>query len=164
MAPSIRSWMSSVRLPQRHFVESAQLPARVQPTVTTRPSLQAHAGGRCRLAAHVRSACLWASTGTKDAGYSDVKYVESLVCPDTVTTMPPETLIAYRDHGRAMPWSSGSSEDAHLSVQRLARELADAGIDWLAVAQQLEEDGIRKFVQPHEATLALLRERVAALR
>jgi transaldolase len=107
---------------------------------------------------------LWASTGTKDAGYSDVKYVESLVCPDTVTTMPPETLIAYRDHGRAMPWSSGSSEDAHLSVQRLARELADAGIDWLAVAQQLEEDGIRKFVQPHEATLALLRERVAALR
>ena len=107
---------------------------------------------------------LWASTGTKDAAYSDVKYVESLVCPDTVTTMPPETLIAYRDHGHAMPWSSGSSEDAHLSVQRLARELADAGIDWQAVAQQLEEDGIRKFVQPHEATLALLRERVAALR
>ena len=107
---------------------------------------------------------LWASTGTKDVAYSDVKYVESLVCADTVTTLPPETLIAYRDHGRAMPWSSGSSGDTHLSVQRLARELADAGIDWQAVAQQLEEEGIRKFVQPHEATLALLRERVAAVR
>jgi transaldolase len=63
-----------------------------------------------------------------------------------------------------MPWPSGGSEDAHLSVQRLAGELADAGIDWQAVAQQLEEEGIRKFVQPHEATLALLRERVAAVR
>jgi transaldolase len=107
---------------------------------------------------------LWASTGTKDVAYSDVKYVESLVCADTVTTLPPETLIAYRNHGCAMPWPSGGSEDAHLSVQRLAGELADAGIDWQAVAQQLEEEGIRKFVQPHEATLALLRERVAAVR
>lgn len=107
---------------------------------------------------------LWASTGTKDAAYSDVKYVEALVCTDTVTTLPPETLTAYRDHGRAVPWSPDSCEGAQLSIQRLAAKLADAGIDWQAVALQLEAEGIRKFVQPHEATLSTLRERIAALR
>jgi transaldolase len=107
---------------------------------------------------------LWASTGTKDAAYSDVKYVEALVRPDTVTTLPPETLIAYRDHGRAVPCSPDSSEDAQLAVQRLAGKLLEVGIDWQAVALQLEAEGIRKFVQPHEATLSTLRERIAALR
>jgi transaldolase len=107
---------------------------------------------------------LWASTGTKDAAYSDVKYVEALVCPDTVTTLPPDTLIAYRDHGRAAPWSPDDSEAAQLTFQRLAGKLAQVGVDWQAAALELEAEGIRKFVQPHEATLAFLRERVAALR
>lgn len=107
---------------------------------------------------------LWASTGTKDPAYSDVKYVEALVCPTTVTTLPPETLMAYRDHGRVVPWVPDSSEDAQVSVQELATKLAEAGIDWQAVALQLEAEGIRKFVQPHEATLSALRECIAALR
>jgi transaldolase len=106
----------------------------------------------------------WASTGAKDPAYSDVKYVDALVCRDTVTTLPPETLIAYRDHGRAAPWLPERPEDPQLSMQKLATELANAGIDWQAVALQLETDGVRKFVQPHEATLSALRERIAALR
>jgi transaldolase len=80
---------------------------------------------------------LWASTGTKDPAYSEVKYVEDLIGPDTVNTLPPETLHAYRKHG----------DPALRLEQELARasdvpaSLAGLGIDLEAVARQLEEEG-----------------------
>lgn len=103
---------------------------------------------------------LWASTGTKDPAYSDVKYVDALVYPETVTTLPPATLAAYRDHGRPAR-QSFDSRAADVAMSELAPRLAHAGIDWQAIAKQLEEDGIRKFVEPHEAILASLRARIA---
>lgn len=103
---------------------------------------------------------LWASTGTKDPAYSDVKYVDALVYPGTVTTLPPATLAAYRDHGRPTR-QTVDSRATDVAVSELARRLADADVDWHAVARQLEEEGIRKFVEPHEAILASLRTRIA---
>lgn len=107
---------------------------------------------------------LWASTGTKNPAYSDVKYVDALVGPETVTTLPPETLAAYRDHGNPMQRLPAVAADAEPSMEEITQWLAAAGIDWSAVALQLEAEGVQKFVQPHDATLATLRERIAALK
>lgn len=102
---------------------------------------------------------LWASTATKNPRYSDVKYVEALIGRDTITTLPPETYIAYRDHGdpalRLAP--SGCSCDARNVLERL--EALGIGMDDLQ--RQLETEGIAKFVEPFEATLAALRNRIA---
>jgi transaldolase len=98
---------------------------------------------------------LWASTGTKDPAYSEVKYVEDLIGPDTVNTLPPETLNAYRKHG----------DPALRLEQELARasdvpaSLAGLGIDLEAVAQQLEEEGVKKFIEPFDKLLAALEQR-----
>lgn len=101
---------------------------------------------------------LWASTGTKNPAYSDVKYVDALVGPDTVTTLPLETLCAYRDHGAPARRLGGRQPDLDAMLHRLAA----AGIEWEPLAAQLEEEGIGKFAEPHEATLAALRVRLAA--
>lgn len=106
---------------------------------------------------------LWASTGTKNPAYSDVKYVEALVARNTVATMPPETLSAYRDHGRpALQLSAAANETS--AMDEMIERLAAAGIDWSTLGPQLEEEGIRKFIEPHEATLAALRARLKQLR
>jgi transaldolase len=103
---------------------------------------------------------LWASTGTKNPSYSDVKYVEALIGPETVTTLPPETLDAYRDHGDpAVRLQCSKRQDTDMAAMQA--QLERAGIDWHAVAMELEEDGIKKFVAPHEAILATLSERIA---
>ncbi|HTW38621.1 MAG TPA: transaldolase [Steroidobacteraceae bacterium] len=89
---------------------------------------------------------LWASTSTKDPRYSDVKYIEDLIAPETVNTMPLETLSAYRDHGKgAAGLASFESE-----TPRVLRELAALGIDMQRVAQQLEDEGVRKFSEPFD--------------
>ncbi len=106
---------------------------------------------------------LWASTGIKDPAYSDTKYVDALVYPNTVTTLPPATLVAYRDHGRPTR-QPVDSQAADVSMSELARRLADAEIDWQATVRQLEEEGIQKFIEPHEAILASLRTRMALLK
>lgn len=106
---------------------------------------------------------LWASTSTKDPRYSDLKYVEPLIGRDTVTTLPPQTLIAYRDHGQPALRLQDAPDSAHMSVETLAAHLAEAGIDWQGAAAQLESEGIGKFVEPHEATLAALRRQIATL-
>lgn len=106
---------------------------------------------------------LWASTGTKDPAYSDVKYVDALVGPDTVTTLPPETLAAYRDHGRPMsqlPAAPGTGP----RWQDIIDRFAVVGIEWDTLTSQLEQEGIRKFIAPHEATLLILRARVSTKR
>jgi transaldolase len=95
---------------------------------------------------------LWASTGTKDPTYSDVKYVEALIANDTVNTLPRETLDAYRDHGEPALRIEQSMSDA----QQIISQLAALEIDMSDLMQQLEEEGIEKFIQPYRKILITL--------
>ncbi len=97
---------------------------------------------------------LWASTGTKNPAYPDLKYVEPLIGPDTVNTLPLETLLAYRDHGKA---ESTLEADVAAAVQVFQR-LPEAGIDIERVSQQLENEGVRKFVEALDRLLKALQE------
>jgi transaldolase len=92
---------------------------------------------------------LWASTGTKNPEYSDVKYVESVIGRDTVNTLPPETLDAFRDHGKPKQTLEENTEDAYRALL-LLREL-DIDIDLLT--NQLEDEGIAKFNEPFDKLL-----------
>jgi transaldolase / glucose-6-phosphate isomerase len=103
---------------------------------------------------------LWASTSTKNPAYSDVKYVEALIGPETVNTVPLETLDAYRDHGNPEPRLETGTDRAH----EVLSQLDELGIDMKAVTQQLEDEGIEKFVKPYDKLMDTLKEeRHAAL-
>jgi len=103
---------------------------------------------------------LWASTGAKNPEYSDVKYVEALIGPDTVNTMPVETLNAYRDHGAPAPRLEEGLDQAASILQRLP----ELGIDLNQITQQLEDEGIEKFDNPYDSLRrALEAKRRAAL-
>ncbi len=95
---------------------------------------------------------LWASTGTKDPAYSDVKYVEALIGPDTVNTLPPETLNAYRKHGDPALRLERDLKQSDDAIAGLAKQ----GIDLETVAQQLEEEGVKKFIEPFDKLHAAL--------
>jgi transaldolase/glucose-6-phosphate isomerase len=95
---------------------------------------------------------LWASTSTKNPDYPDVKYVEALIGPDTVNTLPLETLNAYRDHGNPKERLQENVDEA----QYILDHLLDVGIDLDDVTDQLEREGINKFIQPFEKLLATL--------
>jgi transaldolase len=99
---------------------------------------------------------LWASTGTKNPAYSDVKYVEPLIGPDTVNTMPLETINAYRDHGDPANRLSDSVEEARLVLEKLQA----FGIDLAAVTQQLEREGVKKFVEPYDKVISTINKRI----
>jgi transaldolase len=86
---------------------------------------------------------LWASTSTKNPAYSDLLYVEELVAPGTVNTMPLETIDAYQDHGSLNPKPFGDGEMAQALID-LAR-LQDVGVDYADVVQTLEDEGVEKF-------------------
>lgn len=86
---------------------------------------------------------LWASTGVKDPAYSDTLYVEALVGPDTVNTMPEATLLAVDDHGAITPNTLFAAQSA---AEQTVAELAALGIDLEAVAQELEAEGVDKFI------------------
>jgi transaldolase len=96
---------------------------------------------------------LWASTSTKNPAYLDVMYVEPLIGPDTVNTMPPDTLEAFIDHGRVVP---GTVTQGLEEAEALFRRLAGLGISMPVVAQRLLDEGITKFVQPYDKLLAAL--------
>jgi len=103
---------------------------------------------------------LWASTGTKNPEYSDVKYVEALIGPETINTLPPETLKAYRDHGDPAPRIEEHLEETALNLKRLS----ELGIDLDEVTQKLEDQGIEKFNKPYDSLMANLeKKRTAAL-
>jgi transaldolase len=85
--------------------------------------------------------CLWASTSTKNPAYRDVLYVEELIGPDTVNTMPFETIDAFQDHGEVRDTLTDGVEEAHGLIQALA----DAGIDYDDVTATLETEGVQKF-------------------
>jgi len=95
---------------------------------------------------------LWASTGTKNKAYSDVMYVDELIGPDTVNTVPTQTLNAYRDHGNPAARLEENIKETQLVLQQL-REL---GIDLKLVSEKLEDEGIQKFIQPFEHLLQVI--------
>jgi transaldolase len=85
---------------------------------------------------------LWASTSTKNPSYRDVLYVEELIGPDTVDTMPPETVEAFADHGEVRGDTVGEGVG---KAQRLLEKLSTAGVDYDDVVETLEDEGVRKF-------------------
>ncbi|MBR0869088.1 bifunctional transaldolase/phosoglucose isomerase [Bradyrhizobium tropiciagri] len=84
---------------------------------------------------------LWASTGTKNKDYSDVLYVEELIGPDTVNTVPPATLDAFRDHGKLRDSLEENVEDA----RHVLDELEKSGISLDAITEELVKDGVKLF-------------------
>ncbi len=103
---------------------------------------------------------LWASTGTKNPAYSDVLYIETLIGPDTVNTMPVKTLTAFLDHGTVQ-----RTVDQHFErAERVIADLAKAGIDLRAVTTQLENDGIESFTKSFETLLDGVENKRSALK
>jgi transaldolase len=100
--------------------------------------------------------CLWASTSVKNPAYRDTLYVEELIGPETISTMPEETIRAFQDHGRVAATLDRDLETAEL----LLRQLAAAGIDYDDVVATLEREGIAKFVDSFEELLQRLEARV----
>lgn len=105
--------------------------------------------------AHVQRV-LWGSTGTKNPAYSDVLYVEELIGPDTVNTMPPVTIEAFRDHGQVRTTLTEGTAEAKHSLEHLA----ELGINLEAITEQLQKDGVAAFVDSFDQLLATLREKL----
>ena len=100
---------------------------------------------------------LWASTGTKDAAYSDVLYVDELVVPDAINTMPEATLHAFADHGRpggSFDWSPGV-------VEGTLRRAEAAGVNLDAITTELEREGVESFCQSYEELLGRIESKLA---
>jgi transaldolase len=103
-----------------------------------------------------RQRVLWASTSTKNPAYSDLKYVEALIGPETVNTIPLETLNAYRDHGNP----ASRLEEGVDEARRVLDRLPEVGIDLAAVTRQLEDEGVEKFIKPFDMLLERLQEKL----
>ena len=99
---------------------------------------------------------LWASTSTKNPAYPDLLYVEGLVSPNTINTMPLETIDAYQDHGSPDP-ERFTDLDIEMAHNDLAR-LQEMGIDYHDVVQVLEEEGVHKFVASWDELLDKVEE------
>jgi transaldolase len=102
---------------------------------------------------------LWASTSTKDPAYPDLYYVESLVAPHTVDTVPVETFAAIKDHGKAAVHIRDDFEGA----QATFRGLSELGLDEKQISRELEEEGVRKFVESFDQVLAAIRAKQQAM-
>ncbi len=103
---------------------------------------------------------LWASTSTKNPEYSDVLYVESLIAKHTVNTMPPETILAFKDHGNAIlaSFSDTKTSKAHMD------NLASVGIFIDEISSKLESDGVHSFLDSYEQLLSVIEERSLSLK
>ena len=104
--------------------------------------------------------CLWASTSAKNPAYRDVMYVEGLIGPETVNTMPLETVRAFQDHGEVSP---GTPHGGGRRGQRLLADLAAAGVDYDEVVATLEEEGVSKFADSFGELLEGIRAKAGAL-
>lgn len=102
---------------------------------------------------------LWASTSTKNPTYSDILYVDTLIGPDTVNTMPGETIDAFLDHGTVAQSVEQGVDEAHSVVV----ELESLGISMDQVTHELLDEGIQKFSEPFEALLAAIAEKTKQL-
>ena len=123
---------------------------------------QLHSGARwdaLRAAGASVQRCLWASTSTKNPRYRDVKYVEELIGPATINTMPVQTFEAFVDHGRVAPTLQRDVEGARRELD----ELAAAGVDLAAITQELEDEGVAGFAKSYRESIENLR-RVRARR
>jgi len=102
---------------------------------------------------------LWASTSVKNPAYRDTMYVEDLIGPDTVNTMPEETIRDFQDHGRARPLLESEVAAAHELFDQLAR----VGVDYEDVTDTLEREGVAKFSDSFDELLGALQAKRAAL-
>jgi transaldolase len=102
---------------------------------------------------------LWASTSTKNPAYRDTLYVDELIGPDTVNTMPPATLQAFNRHGRVERTLDRGLEHAHA----LFRRLPELGVPVGSLIDQLEEEGVRAFARSYDGLLETLEARRQAL-
>lgn len=139
----------------RAAIASAKLAYQYYKQWTNRPRWQALAASQVR-----PQRLLWASTSSKDPAYKDTMYVDALIAPNTVNTLPPATIDAYRDHGDPAVRIEEDLADAKQTVQILR----GMGIDLNAVSQQLEREGVKKFKEPFDALLATLQQRVAKVK
>ncbi|HET6684325.1 MAG TPA: transaldolase [Gaiella sp.] len=103
--------------------------------------------------------CLWASTSTKNPAYRDVRYVEDLIGPEVVNTMPLETIKAFQDHGEVRETLEEGLDEAHA----LLGELAKAGVDYDDVVATLEAEGVQKFDDAFEGLLSGIQEKLTAV-
>ena len=100
---------------------------------------------------------LWASTGTKNPAYHDVLYVESLIGPNTVNTIPPPTLDAFRDHGKVSETLTEGLDEA----KKMLEDLAFAGIALSAVTEELEKAGVELFNEAYIKIIKRIKEKRA---
>jgi transaldolase len=103
--------------------------------------------------------CLWASTSTKDPSYRDTMYVEELIGPETISTMPQETIRAFQDHGRVATRIELNMPQA----QHVFNEVYAAGVDYGDVVETLEREGIEKFVDSFQQLLNGIAEKRSQL-
>jgi transaldolase len=104
--------------------------------------------------------CLWASTSVKDPSLRDTLYVEELIGPETISTMPEDTIRAFQDHGRVEPRLPGTDLD---QAQYLLNQLYAAGVDYDDVVATLEREGIEKFIASFDGLLEQIRAKRRAL-
>ena len=104
--------------------------------------------------------CLWASTSTKNPAYNDVMYVDDLIGPDTVNTMPLETIEAFQDHGRV---AGDTVLDGVGEARQLLDDLASAGVDYDDVTATLEAEGVQKFSDSFDQIMDSVRLKRGAL-
>jgi transaldolase/glucose-6-phosphate isomerase len=98
---------------------------------------------------------LWASTSTKNPLYPDTLYVDGLIGPDTVNTVPPATLHAFRDHGTVAPTLEAGLEEARAQLA----QLAEVGVDLDAITQKLQDDGVAAFAQSFQSLIASIAQK-----
>ena len=102
---------------------------------------------------------LWASTAVKNPDYPDTLYVDALIGPDTVNTVPPALLNALLDHATVTPTLKDSAEEVHADLERLAERLGEAGVDLDAVTQKLQDDGVAAFAESFESLMESIEEK-----
>ncbi len=102
---------------------------------------------------------LWASTSTKNPAYPDTLYIDELIGPYTVNTIPPATLAAFNDHGTVAETLTAGLDEALAQLSQLAQ----AGVDMVAVTQQLQDDGVAAFAKSFESLLASVSQKKEAL-
>ncbi|HKR02439.1 MAG TPA: bifunctional transaldolase/phosoglucose isomerase, partial [Pyrinomonadaceae bacterium] len=103
--------------------------------------------------------CLWASTGTKNPKYSDVLYIDNLIGPETVNTVPPQTYTAFRDHGAVALTLEANLDEAHATIEKL-REI---GINLEQVTDKLQKDGLTAFVSSFDTLVESIESKRDAL-
>jgi transaldolase/glucose-6-phosphate isomerase len=102
--------------------------------------------------------CLWASTSTKNPEYRDVIYVEELIGPDTINTLPQNTLDAFREHGRVAPTLEQGVDEARAAIRRIE----EAGISFKGVTDELQTQGVKLFCDSFDkAVESIARKREA---